>query len=189
VNSEKANTYKYNFQLINKFGEAKTFDGYEESAQKTAESVNSFLASQQTSLKLTVDDRSNPKLMISLVFAVLFNLFILFICFKIWLFILRVCSEKEIILNKSKNSFSYVQNRFIFGKKIEDYKLTDVVKVYVLYSSDSYDNISFTPRIFINSKAKYNLDTIKDRQAAIKVANDLNRFIGLPEEEDPVVKQ
>jgi hypothetical protein len=36
---------------------------------------------------------------------------------------------------------------------------------------------------------QFKLDNITDRQAAIKVANDLNRFMGLPEEEDPVVKQ
>jgi hypothetical protein len=84
-NSEKTNTYKHNFQLINKFGKEKTFDGYEESAQKTVESINSFLASQQASLKQTVDDRLSPMPMISLVFAVAFNLFILFIYFIIWL--------------------------------------------------------------------------------------------------------
>jgi hypothetical protein len=35
---------------------------------------------------------------------------------------------------------------------------------------------------------QFKLDTVSDRQVAIKVANDLNRFMGLPEEEDPVVK-
>jgi hypothetical protein len=41
----------------------------------------------------------------------------------------------------------------------------------------------------MNSGVKYNLDTVKDRQAAINAANNLNRFMGLPEEEDPVVKE
>jgi hypothetical protein len=185
---EGRKTYKYNFQFINKFGEVRTFDSHQESANQTIESVNSFLISQQTSLKYITDDRTNPMLIIGLLFALGINLFILFICFKIWLFILRTCSEKEIILNKSKNSFIYIQNRFILGKKIDDYKFTDVAKVDVLYANASYDNIVFAPRITMTSGVKYNLDTIGDRQAAINVANDLNRFIGLPEEEDPVVK-
>jgi hypothetical protein len=40
----------------------------------------------------------------------------------------------------------------------------------------------------MNSKLQFKLDAISDRQVAIKIANDLNRFMGLPEEEDPVVK-
>ena len=187
--SEGRTTYKYNFQFINKFGEVKTFDDPQESASKTAESVNYFLASQQTSLKYTIDDLTNPMLIIALVFVLVINLFVLFICFKIWLFILRTCSEKEIILNKSQHSFNYVQTRFILGKKIDSYRFTDVAKIDVLYSSDNYDNISLTPRITMTSGVKYNLDTIGDRQVAINVANNLNQFIGLPEEEDPVVKQ
>jgi hypothetical protein len=41
----------------------------------------------------------------------------------------------------------------------------------------------------MTSNVKYYLNTISDRQVAIKIANDLNRFMGLPKEEDPVVKE
>jgi hypothetical protein len=64
----------------------------------------------------------------------------------------------------------------------------EIAKVDVLYETDSYKNIFFTPRITMNSKLQFKLDAISDRQVAIKIANDLNRFMGLPEEEDPVVK-
>ena len=181
VNTEKANTYKYNFQLTNKFGGVKTFDSNQDTVNKTVQSVNSFLASQQTSLKYIADDRLNPNLIIALVFNISLCLFWLFIFFHIWRIILWLSSYREIILNKSERSFSCIETTFILGKKIDNYKLTDVAKVDVLY----YD----IPRITMTSGMKYDLDAIGDRQAAIKVANDLNRFIGLPEEEDPVVKE
>ena len=186
---EGKKSYNYNFQITNKFGEVKTFESSQDTANKTAQIVNSFLASKQTYLKYSADDRSNLGFIIGLAFALLFNLFIFFICFQIWLFIVRNTSEKSIILNKSKRSFNYIQNRFIVGEKIDSYKFSDVAKVDVLYSSDSYENISFTPRITMTSGVKYIWDSVKDRQVAIKVANDLNRFMGLPEEEDPVVKE
>ena len=181
VNTEKANTYKYNFQLTNKFGGVKTFDSDQDTANKTVQSLNSFLASQQTSLKYIADDRLNPNLIIALVFNISLCLFWLFIFFHIWRIILWLSSYREIVLNKSERSFSCIETTFILGKKIDNYKLTDVAKVDVLY----YD----IPRITMTSGMKYDLDAIGDRQAAIKVANDLNRFIGLPEEEDPVVKE
>lgn len=181
VNTEKANTYKYNFQLTNKFGGVKTFDSNQDTVNKTVQSVNSFLASQQTSLKYIADDRLNPNLIIALVFNISLCLFWLFIFFHIWRIILWLSSYREIVLNKSERSFSCIETTFILGKKIDNYKFTDVAKVDVLY----YD----IPRITMTSGMKYDLDAIGDRQAAIKVANDLNRFIGLPEEEDPVVKE
>ena len=41
----------------------------------------------------------------------------------------------------------------------------------------------------MRSGQKYKLETMRDRQAAIDLANGLNRFVYLPEEEDPVVKK
>ena len=186
---EGKRSYKYNFQIANKFREIKTFESSQDTANKTVQTVNSFLASKQTYLKHSADDRSNLGFIIGLAFASIFNLFIIFLCFNLWLFILRTASEKSINLNKSQRSFSYIENRFILGKKIANYKFADVAKVDVLYSSDSYDNIFFTPRITMTSGVKYSWDSVKDRQVAIKIANDLNRFMGLPEEEDPVVKE
>jgi len=188
VNSESANRYKYNFQLINKFGGVKTFDSDQDTANKTIQSVNSFLASQQISLNYTVDGRTNPIVIVSLIFLLPFSLFILYVCFILWVIILRACSEEEIILNKYERSFICIETTFILGKKIDNYKFTDVAKVDVFYSSDSYNNISFTPRITMTSGVKFSFDKSGDRQVAIKIANDLNRFMGLPEQEDPVVK-
>ena len=187
--SEGKKSYKYNFQIANKFGEIKTFESSKDTADKTAQTINSFLASKQTYLKHSADDRSNLGFVVGLAFALLLNLFIIFLCFNLWLFIVRTCSEKSIILNKSRLSFSYIENRFILGKKISDSKFFDISKVDILYSSDSYDNISYTPRILMKSGVKHYLDRVSDRQVAIKIANDLNRFMGLPEEEDPVVKE
>lgn len=189
VDVDEKKTFTYNFQLINKFKEVKTFDSSQEPASKIVTSINSFLASQQTSLEYNFDDRTSLIFAISLIFVVLTNLFILYVCFKFWLSLLRGCSEKEIILNKSHRSFDYIQKRFILGTKVDTYKFTDVTKVDVLYSSDSYNNISFIPRINMISGVKYNFETITDRQVAIGIANNLNRFVGLPEEDDPVVRE
>lgn len=186
---DEKKTFTYKFQLINKFKEVKTFDSSQESASKVVTSVNSFIALQQTSLEYTFDDRTNPIFIINLIFVVLINLFILFICFKFWLALLRGCSEKEIVLNKSHHSFDYVQKRFILGTKVDTCKFTDVAKVDVFYSSDSYNNISFIPRINMASGIKYNFKTTTDRQVAINIANNLNRFMGLREDDDPVVRE
>ena len=186
---ERKKSYRFNFQIANKFGEVKTFESYRDTADRISQTMNYFLASKQTNLTHSVDDRSNLGFIIGLAFALIFNLFIIFLCLNLWLFIVRVCSEKSIVLNKSQHSFSHIEKRFILGKKIANYKFVDVAKVDVLYSSNSYYDIFFTPRITMKSDVKYYLDTIGDRQVAIKIANDLNRFMGLPEEEDPVVKQ
>jgi hypothetical protein len=94
---------------------------------------------------------------------------------------------EEILLDKSKEQLTQ-SKRTLLGTKVNHFLFNEIAKTDVLYATDSYKNIFFTPRITINSKLQFKLDTVSDRQVAIKVANDLNRFMGLPEEEDPVVK-
>jgi len=185
----KIEIYERNFQITSKFGESKTFESSQDSGNAAVNSVNSFLASQQNSLNHISDDRTNPKILGSLAIAFLLMSFILFGCFFVIRVLLKALAKKSIVLNNSQQSFNYIETRLILGEKKDSYKFTDVTKVDILYSTNSYDKIFYKPRITMNSGVKYNLDTISDRQVAIKVANDLNRFMGLPEEEDPVVKE
>jgi len=201
-----SNYGKGDFQITSKIDTTKSFESYQDSANKTVGSVNSFLASQEKTLIHIADDRTNPMVLVSLAI----ELFLILLILLIWFFILfsiyasfkvvlqhfseEIIIEQSITLNKSQRSFKYIgkSQSTILGNKTDDCEFncnfTDVAKVDVLYSSDRYDNISYIPRILIKSGGNHYLDRVRDRQVAIKVANDLNRFMGLPEEEDPVVK-
>jgi len=106
----------------------------------------------------------------------------------LWFSLSSLVYCEEVILDKPNGLIRYAI-RNLSGKKINHYLFNKIAKVDVLYATDSYENIYFTPRITIDSNLQFKLDTIRDRQVAIKIANDLNRFMGLPEEEDPVVKE
>jgi len=201
-----SNYGKGDFQITSKIDTTKSFESYQDSANKTVGSVNSFLASQQKTLIHIADDRTNSMVLVSLAIELFLSLLILLI----WFFILfsiyasfkmvlqhfsgKIITEQSITLNKSQRSFKYIGiSQSILGKKTDDCEFncnfTDVSKVDVRYYSDRYDNISYVPRILMKSGIKHDLDRVSDRQVAIKIANNLNRFMGLPEEEDPVVKE
>lgn|GEM_PF-2210486 len=186
--SEGKTTYTSKFSLVSKFGETPQFEISRDEPKRIVQSVNSFLASQQPSFKYVADER-NFFIVSKLVFTILFNLGIAFVCFKFFLFFLQNGTEQEMLLNKPQGQITNTTKRFILGTTIEDYKFTDVAKIDALYAKDSYDNVSFKPRISMSSGKKYMLDVMSDRNAAIKLVNNLNQFIGLPEEEDPVVKE
>jgi hypothetical protein len=173
--------------LTTKFGKNEVFENISKlTASYISYSLNSFLDSNQKSLSYNYDERFNfpdpifPFPMMVSFFVVGGSVF--------WFALLAIISYEEVFLDKSNGLLRHSKNTFL-GMKINRYLFNEVAKVDVLYTTDSYSNVSFTPRITINSKLQFMLDTIGDRQAAIKVANDLNRFIGLPEEEDPVVKR
>ena len=188
---------KGEFQINSKIDKTKSFKSYQGSANEIVKSVNSFLASQQKSLTYIADDRTNPIILISLVIELIFvililSLWILFIViiYQLYLLVLGRFTDYSIILNKSQRSFKYIESKLILSKNIYECKFDDIAKVDVLPYSDSYDiPYGYRPRIIMASGDKHYLSTTSDRQVAIKIANDLNRFMGLPEEEDPVVKQ
>ena len=184
--SDGDQVYMYNFSLLTKFGEKVPFTSIKRStANSVASALNPFLQSKQESFRYTLDERSEPFLYIPVIsvipfFAVGF--------LSIWFAFSALVYSEEIILDKSKYQLRHSE-RNLLGTKVSSFRFNEVAKVDVLYATDSYKNVYFTPRITMNSGVKYNLDTIRDRQVAINTANNLNQFIGLPEEEDPVVKE
>jgi len=180
--------FRTRFLLTTKFGKKEVFEDINKlTASYISYSLNSFLDSNQKSLSYNYDERFNyPVLKLSFPTMVIF---LLVGSPFIWFGLLVLISYEEVFLDKPNSLLKHTKRTLLGTKKINRYLFNEVAKVDVLYTTDSYSNVSFTPRITINSKLQFKLDTIGDRQAAIKVANDLNRFMGLPEEEDPVVKQ
>ncbi|NUN64064.1 hypothetical protein HCU40_04695 [Pseudanabaena biceps] len=184
--SDGDQVYRYNFSLLTKFGEKVPFESIKSStANSIASALNPFLQSKQESFRYTLDERSEPSLYISMIFLIPF-----FAAgfSSVWFAFSALAYSEEIILDKSKYQLRH-SKRTLLGTKVNSFRFNEVAKVDVLYATDSYKNIYFTPRITVDSNRQFSLDTIKDRQIAIKIANDLNRFMGLPEEEDPVVKE
>ena len=184
--SDGDQVYSYNFSLLTKFGEKVPFERIKSfTASSVTSALNPFLQSKQESFRYTLDERSEPSLYIPIVLPILFFAVGLI---QIWFAFSTLVYSEEIILDKSKYQLRH-SKRTLLGTKVNSFRFNEVAKVDVLYATDSYKNIYFTPRITINSNRQFRLDTISDRQVAIKIANDLNRFMGLPEEEDPVVKE
>lgn len=184
--SDGDQVYSYNFSLLTKFGEKVPFERIKSStANSVASALNPFLLSKQESFRYILDERSEPSLYIPIIFLIpFFTIGFL----SIWFAFSTLVYSEEIILDKSKYQLRH-SKRKLLGTKVNSFQFNEIAKVDVLYATDSYKNIFFTPRITVNSKLQFELDTISDRQAAINVANNLNKFIGLPEEEDPVVKE
>ena len=188
--SEGRTSYRYNFSLITKFGEKIPFESTtEDTARKVVETINSFLISQQDSFSYAADDRFSLVGFTAYILApILAFLGLVLPARLIWMMFLIELSCEEIILNKLQSRFQYTEEE-LTKKWIKQFTFTDVAKVDVVYSTDSYDNVSFVPRITLHSGKQFCLDKIGDRYAAIALSNNLNQFMGLPEEEDPVVKK
>jgi hypothetical protein len=177
--------YSYNFSLLTKSGKKVPFQSSSSSTAIRVTSVlNTFLQSKQESFRYILDERFEPNRYIVFVFI---SLFIAVGLSIIWGAFSSLVDYEEILLDKSEYQLRH-SKRTLLGTKFNRFLFMEIAKVDVLYETDSYKNIFFTPRITMNSKLQFKLDAISDRQVAIKIANDLNRFMGLPEEEDPVVK-
>lgn len=176
----------YNFSLLTKSGEKSPFKSTSLStATSVTSSLNSFLLSQQESVRYILDERFEPNRYF--VFFFLLPFIAVGLAFVWGAFSIFVDYE-EILLDRFKQQLKH-SKRTLLGTKVSHFLFNEIAKSDILYTIDSYKNVFFTPRITVNSKLQFKLDTIRDRQVAIKIANDLNRFMGLPEEEDPVVKQ
>jgi len=188
-NSEGETVYRYNFSLITISGEKVPFTNINRStASIVVDSLNSFIQSKQESFNYVLDERSSSDF-IYRVFFFLFPLIFLGIGFIIiWISFAILIDHEELYLDKYKKELKHT-NRTLLGTKVNHYLFSEVAKVDVLYATDSYSNVSLIPRITINAKLQFKLDAVKDRQVAINIANNLNKFMGLPEEEDPVVKE
>jgi|694.fasta_scaffold114088_2 hypothetical protein len=176
------------FSFLTNIGEKEPLTTSSATAYAIVDPVNFFVKSKQKSFSYTSDNSfnySNAFNYFSLgffVFCALFGLPLL------WSALASPFRKDQILLDKLESKFEYTQ-KSIFGSKINQYQFTDIAKIDVVYSTDSYQNVFFDPRITMRSGQKYMLETMRDRQAAIDLANGLNRFVYLPEESDPVVKK
>lgn len=185
TDSDGDKVYRYNFSLLTKSGERVPFESTKPStANNVVVELNPFLLSKQESFKYTLDERTEPSVYMIMIFLIPFFAVGFF---SIWAAFSVLVAHEEIFLDKSKYQLKHLK-KTLLGTKVNYFSFNEIAKIDVLYSTDSYNNIFFNPRININSKVQFKLDTVSDRQVAIKIANDLNRFMGLPEEEDPVVK-
>jgi hypothetical protein len=184
--SDGNKVYKYNFSLLTKSGERVPFESIKSStANSVVVELNPFLLSKQESFKYTLDERNEPSVYMIMIFLIPF--FAVGLSF-IWAAFSSLVDYEEIILDNSEYELRH-SKKTLLGTKVNRFLFLEIAKVDVLYATDSYKNIFFTPRININSKVQFKLDTVSNLKIAIKIANDLNRFMGLPEEEDPVVKE
>jgi hypothetical protein len=178
--------YRYNFSLLTKFGEKVPFKSMKSAkAREVTATLNSFLASPKTSFRYISDSRYEPTQYISSIFLIPFfavGFAGIWTAFSIWV------DAEEITLDKYEYQLKH-SKRTLLGTKVNQFALNEIAKIDVLYTTDSYDNVSYTPRITVSSNQQFKLEPLSDRQVAIKIVNDLNRFVGLPEEEDPVVKK
>ena len=176
------------FSFLTNTGEKEPLTTSRATAYAIVDPVNLFLKSKQKSFSYTSDNSfnsSNAFNYISVGFVAFSSLFGLSL---LWSALASPFRKDQILLDKLESKFEYTQ-KSIFGSKINQYQFTDIAKIDVVYSEDSYQNVFFDPRITMRSGQKYKLETMRDRQAAIDLANGLNRFVYLPEEEDPVVKK
>jgi hypothetical protein len=188
VKFNHTNKAKVSFSFLTNTGEKEPLTTSRSTANAIVEPVNSFLKSKQKSFSYISDNSFNSSnsfsylSLVFLAFSVFFGLALL------WSALTEPFKHDEILLEKLESKFQHT-HKSIFGSKVNQYQFTDIAKVDVLYSTDSYQNVSFNPRIMMRSGKQYILATMSDRQAAIDLANSLNRFVYLPEESDPVVKK
>jgi hypothetical protein len=179
-----------NFSFITRLGEREPLNTNSSvlSVSEIVDPINTFIKLKQKSFNYTADNSFNNGNYTSyislgfLAFSVFFGFALL------WSALTEPFKHDEILLEKLESKFQHT-HKSIFGSKVNQYQFTDIAKVDVLYSTDSYQNVSFNPRIMMRSGKQYKLATMSDRQSAIDLANGLNRFVYLPEESDPVVKK
>ncbi|NUN64065.1 hypothetical protein HCU40_04700 [Pseudanabaena biceps] len=189
TDSEGDIIYRYNFSLLTEYGEKVPFLSVNSTTASTVvESLNSFMQSKQESFNYVLDDRSSNDFVYEVFFFLFPLIFLMIGLVIIYISFSMLIDYEELYLDRYKRELKHIKKRLL-GTKINNYLFNEVAKIDVLYATDSYSNISFIPRIIINTKLQFKLDAVTNCQVAINIANNLNRFVGLPEEEDPVVKK
>ncbi len=179
-----------NFSFVTRLGEKEPLNTNSSvlSVSEIVDPINTFIKSKQKSFNYTADNSFNNGNSISYLSLGFLALSVFFGLALLWSALSEPFKHDEILLEKLESKFQHTQ-KSIFGSKINQYQFTDIAKIDVVYSTNSYQDLFFDPRITMRSGQKYMLETMRDRQAAIDLANGLNRFVYLPEEEDPVVKK
>jgi len=94
-----------------------------------------------------------------------------------------ISSYEEIHLDRNLRQLQYSKHS-IFGANIKIYPFEKIVKVDLVYFLNEF----YRPRISTQCGQKLNLHSIRDSHEAISFVNEINRFIGLPEEENPIAE-
>jgi hypothetical protein len=164
------NRFKYNFDS-------------EAESKSTFESINNFLNSKELSFSNSYDRYSYDNFFYNIFLFFLRGFFFLFGLWILYTAISIPFYHEKLLLNKLEMQLTYT-NRAFLDVKVKQYAFTDITKVDLLPNSpDKNNSISFVPRLTINYEDVYILGNIKDRQTALEFVNNLNKFIGLPEED------
>ncbi len=150
---------------------------FQNESEKAFEIINNFLRSNEPSLTVSYDRYGLDN----------FPFFLFLILFLPGLFLLVSALSspfyyEEILLDKLETQLTYKQ-RIVFDEKVKQYAFVDITKIDLLPTPpDKNEQISFIPRITINHEYEIRLGNIKDRQIADEFVDNLNKFIGLSEE-------
>ncbi|GBO52413.1 hypothetical protein APA_82 [Pseudanabaena sp. lw0831] len=184
--TKNLNSFKVVFTVIKSFQKDDLFTynfDYQDECKSTFESINNFLYSKKVSFSNSYDRYSYDN---SFYNNFLFFLFVFLLLFGLWNLIIAISLPfyyEKLLLNKLEMQLTYT-NRALFDVKVKQYAFTDITKVDLLPNSlDKNSSISFVPRLTVNYEDEYILGDIKDHQTALEFVNNLNKFIGLPEED------
>jgi len=162
------------------------FDSEDES-KSTFESINNFLNSKEVSFSNSYDRYAYDNSFYNNFLFFLWGFFFLIGLLSLIAAISLPFYYEKLLLNKLEMQLTYT-NRAFLDVKVKQYAFTDITTVDLLPDSpDKNNSISFVPRLTINYEDEYILGDIKDRQTALEFVKNLNKFIGLPEE-DAVLK-
>ncbi|WP_156341401.1 hypothetical protein, partial [Pseudanabaena sp. 'Roaring Creek'] len=142
--------YRARVLLMTGLGEMEVFEDIHKLTGYTiSDSLNSFVGSNQKSFSYKYDER--------LVFATWWGLIVnpqlpwlLVSSLILWFAFVILIYNEEFFFDKSNRLLKHTKWT-LFGTKINHYLFNEIAKIDVLYSSDSYNRVSFIPRITINS--------------------------------------
>lgn len=210
--SSQETYFVYFLRLQTKTGEYDIYSAsYIENVQAVNNDLNKFLNSQQDSFSFIEDRRFDIS---TYFFALVMFLIsaIIFWTLSLIFFFLTVYSS-EIILNKSRNTFTH-QHNLLYRKWVDQVPLTNILKVQVRESSDNEDKTKYfnavillrlqkkplkgsnnqsKTSIFLRLKdllslrlqEKYSFPSTTHRPTAVETANQLRQFLGFPLETEP----
>jgi hypothetical protein len=209
-NSSIQETYfVYFLRLQTKTGEHDVYNASNiDDIQPVNDDINKFINSQQSSFSFINDPRFNIAFYVFVL--VLFAISAIVFWTLSLIFFLVTFYSSEIILNKSRNTFTH-KHGFLSQQWFDRVPLTDILKVEVQEFTDSEDNTkSFRAVILLRSqkkslrssnnqsktgivlwlqdlpllqlrlKEKYSFHSTTHRPTAVETANQLRQFLGFP---------
>ncbi|HEY9706143.1 MAG TPA: hypothetical protein V6C58_27150, partial [Allocoleopsis sp.] len=96
--------------------------------------------------------------------------------------------RRSLTLDKNNGTFTEKETA-LFTRKNKAYSLSDIKRVDVRYSKDSYDNFHYQPTIILHSGQMYKLMSDTNPQPIQDLANRLNQFLGVYQQKSPFVPE